>query len=94
MPRNTQLNLFGFAKYYYEVKQKLKYKDILTILNEHHGFSVTLRQLKEIFRKNGFNRKRNVDHSTLEAIITNEIGKKLFELKGFFACCIAAFDFF
>ena len=74
LPRSTTLDTFGLIKYYFEVKPNLKYKDICTIINDHHGMSVTLRKLKEIFKKNGFNRKRNVDNATLEAIITNELG--------------------
>ena len=75
LPRNVSLNVFQLVEYYFQIKPKLKYKNICTIINEFHGLPLTMRQLKEIYRRKGYSRRRNVDDVTLHGILSNELGR-------------------
>ena len=74
LPENVNLTLHQLITYYVNLRPKFSYKDICVILNEHHGETVTVRQIKHFCKKNGWNRKRNVDDQTLEELVINELG--------------------
>ena len=64
-------------QYYHSVKPKLKYKEILNIINQHHDKVLTFRTLKRICKHKGLNRCTNVDPSLLADAINIELGSSL-----------------
>uniref|UniRef100_A0A7M5UQS5 Integrase core domain-containing protein n=1 Tax=Clytia hemisphaerica TaxID=252671 RepID=A0A7M5UQS5_9CNID len=74
---NQQLSLTDLVVYYYKVQPKLKYHEIVSIINQHHGKHLTLRNLKNICAKQSLSRKCNVTHEQLCEAIRNEIGTSL-----------------
>ena len=76
LPANANSNSEDLVKYYFGIRPKLKYNHICTLINEHHGVPLTMRQLLQICKKSGFSRKRNVDDDVLYSMIQNELGKE------------------
>ena len=74
---STELDIDGLIKYYFKVRQKFKYIDICSIINQHHRKKLSLRQLKTKLKKLHLARKRNFFEEDLVAIISNELGKSL-----------------
>ena len=77
LPSSSVIGLTELAGLYFHVKPKLKCRDICALINEFHGLPVTMRKLKEIFRKKGFSRRRNIDNATLSEVLLNELGKTI-----------------
>ena len=69
---STELAIDELIKYYFKVRQKFKYIDICSIINQHHQKKLTLRQLKTKLKKLHLTRKRNAFEEDLMAIISNE----------------------
>ena len=68
------MNLLQLVEYYHRKKPKMKYRRICTVLNQHHGVSISERRLKYICKKQGLSRKRNVNNQTLKDMVINELG--------------------
>ena len=77
LPVSTELDIDGLIKYYFRVRQKFKYIDICSIINQHHRKKPTLRQLKTKLKKLHLTRKINVFEEDLMAIISNELRTSL-----------------
>ena len=71
--KNTCFPLIQLVKYYHGVRPKFKNKEICSIINNHHEISLSPRQLKELMRKNGLRRVRNINDSTLRDLIKLEM---------------------
>ena len=74
---NIQLSIVELVKYYHKVQPKLKYHEIVSIINQHHGKYLTLRNLKNICASQSLTRKSNVTHEQLCEAIRNELGSSL-----------------
>ena len=66
-------NTDDLVRYYHGLKPKLKYNEIVTINNKHHGKHLTARTMKRICHRLDFSRCRNIDDGTLAQVISNEL---------------------
>lgn len=73
LKKGVNLTLEELIRYYHGVKPKLKYKDICTIINEHHEIDLTMRTLKEKLRKYCLTRVRNVSDNELRNMVSTEL---------------------
>ena len=77
LPVSTELDTDELIRYYFKARQKFKYIDICSIINQHHRKKLTLQQLKIKLRKLHLTRKRYVFEEDLMAIISDELGTSL-----------------
>ena len=56
----------------------MKYKHVYHLINERHGFPLTMRRLLQIYQKLGLSRQRNINDGTLYSLLSNELGKYQF----------------
>jgi hypothetical protein len=66
-------SLKELIRYYFCLKPKLKYREIVRIINEQHNRPLTFRILKRICNSEGLNRKRNITQNELYEAIENEL---------------------
>ena len=68
-----KISLEEYVQYYHNIRPKLKYKEICTIISSYHRVPLTLRKLKEMCHKLKLNRIRNVSDADLNEIISTEM---------------------
>ena len=73
LTHNCALGTVDLVRYYHSIRPKLKYKEIVTIINKHHGQHLTFRTFKRICEKESLNRRRNVSELLLCQVISNEL---------------------
>ena len=52
------MNLLQLVEYYHRKKPKMKYKAFCTVLNQHHGISISEKRFKYVCKKQGLSRKK------------------------------------
>ena len=70
---NENQNVADIVVYFHGLRPKLKYKEIVSIINQYHGKSLTMRTFKRLSCKYSLSRKCNVSHEELLQAIRNEI---------------------
>ena len=76
---NTLLDLISsvplkeLVKYYFSMKQVLKYKEIISIINRRHNRSLTFRTFKRICATQNLTRRNLVSTQDLQELVRNEL---------------------
>lgn len=73
LPKEIPWNTERLIIYYHKLKPKLKYKHICMVINQYHRKPLTMRGLKEIIRKNGLSRRKNITNDEATEAITLEL---------------------
>lgn len=69
----TNLSVLELVKFYHSLKPNLKYKEICSIINEHHHRLITMNMVKRICKEENLSRRRNISDSDLKDVIVNEL---------------------
>ena len=70
---NSSVTLKEIAKYYFNIKPALKYKEIVSVINRKHNRSLTFRTFKRICATEKLTRRNFVSTHDLQELIRNEL---------------------
>ena len=82
LSKDCDLDVNHLVYHYFSVRPKFKYKEICSIVTEHHSRDLTMSRLIVILKEMNLNIKRNVSTEILEKIIKNEL----------ILCCLSSDD--
>lgn len=70
---NANLTTEDLPKYYFYLKPKLSYKEIVKILNQHHGFNWSVRHFQKYCHEKGWSRICFLSQMDVNEMVANEL---------------------
>lgn len=71
----TSFNNEDIVSYYFHLKPKLTYKEIVKILNSNHGFNWSVRNFKDYCKKMGWSRKCFLNQTEINELVSMELSR-------------------